>query len=157
EHPADRQAIRPGRIYIAPPDMHLLIEDGRVRLGHGPRENGHRPAVDPLFRTAARWYGERVVRIILSGSGDDGTGGLEFIKKRGGFTIVQDPADSFHPQMPRSGLENVDVDACLPAAEIPLLLMKIVQPGSNDPGGPRAEGDEMNQREIERDKTRQAE
>ena len=93
-NPLDREDIQRGRIYVAPPDHHLTIEDGKVRVIHGPRENRHRPAIDPLFRTAAREYGPRVVGVILSGLQDDGAAGLYAVKQRGGITIVQDPNDA---------------------------------------------------------------
>jgi len=126
EQPRDGESIRPGRIYVAPPDNHLLIEDGKVRVRHGPKENRHRPAIDPLFRSAARWYGPRVVGVVLTGALDDGTAGLLAIKKRRGVAIVQDPADAFCGDMPRSAMETVDVDYVAPLDRIPELLQKII-------------------------------
>src|SRR5207253_2638272 len=92
-HPHNGESILPGRIYIAPPDRHLLITDSRIELSHGPKENYARPAVDPLFRTAAQTYGSRVIGVILTGLLDDGTAGLVEIKRRGGIAVVQDPED----------------------------------------------------------------
>ncbi len=125
-HPRDGEPIRVGRIYVAPPDHHLAIEDGRVRVTRGPRENRHRPGIDPLFRSAARWYGSRVVGVVLTGSLDDGTAGLLAIKKRGGIAIVQDPADAFCGDMPRSAIETVAVDHVAPLEQIPELLQELV-------------------------------
>ena len=126
EHPRDGEPIRMGRIYVAPPDHHLLIEDGKVRVARGPRENRHRPAIDPLFRSAARWYGPRVIGIVLTGSLDDGTAGLLSIKKRGGTAIVQDPEDAFCSDMPRTAMETVAVDYVEPVDRIPELLQELV-------------------------------
>ncbi len=128
-HPADGEAILPGRIYVAPPDHHLLVDEGRVRVTRGPSENGHRPAVDPLFRSAARACGPNAVGVILSGTLDDGTAGLLAIKQRGGFTVVQDPEEALFSGMPRSAVENVDTDAVVPAAEIgPMLALLTRRP-----------------------------
>ena len=125
-HARDNDPIRVGHIYVAPPDNHLVLEDGRVRVTHGPKENRHRPAVDPLFRSAARWYGQRVIGVVLTGSLDDGTAGLLAIKKRGGIAIVQDPEDAIAPGMPQSALEIVRVDYVASVEQIPALLNKLV-------------------------------
>jgi two-component system, chemotaxis family, protein-glutamate methylesterase/glutaminase len=127
KHPADGEAIEMGKVYVAPPDHHLLLDYGRIRLTKGPKENRFRPAVDPLFRSAAYSYGSRVVGVVLSGALDDGTAGLWAIKDRGGITVVQDPADADQPSMPSSALANVQVDYCLPVAEIPPVLVTLTQ------------------------------
>lgn len=121
----DMEQIRPGRIYVAPPDHHLLVERSVVRVTRGPKENRHRPAVDPLFRSAAYAYGARVTGIVLTGNLDDGTAGLWAIKHRGGTAIVQDPREALYPSMPQSALNHVAVDYCLPLAEIPALLVRL--------------------------------
>jgi two-component system chemotaxis response regulator CheB len=126
-HPADGELIEYGKIYVAPPDHHLLLELGRIRLTKGPKENRFRPAVDPLFRSAAYVYGSRVVGVVLSGALDDGTAGLWAIKDRGGVAVVQDPADAEQPSMPRSALANVQVDHRLPVSEIPPLLVTLTE------------------------------
>lgn len=126
-HAVDGELIRQGRIYVAPPDHHLVLEDGRVRLTRGPKENRHRPAIDPLFRSAARWYGPRVIGIVLTGALDDGTVGLITIKNRGGLAIVQDPEEAFCSSMPRSAMEHVDVDHVASLARIPELLEEAVR------------------------------
>src|SRR5207244_2427388 len=107
KHAVDGEAIQAGRIYVAPPDHHLLVKPGYVRVAHGPRENGHRPAVDALFRTAARTYGHRVAGVVLTGVLDDGTAGLIAVKLRGGAALVQHPDDALYDGMPRSALDNV--------------------------------------------------
>ncbi|HEX8145479.1 MAG TPA: chemotaxis protein CheB [Pyrinomonadaceae bacterium] len=116
----NREHIQPGRIYVAPPDYHTLVEPGTIRLMRGPKENRFRPAIDPLFRSAASVYGPMAVGVILSGNLDDGTAGLRAIKQLGGTTIVQDPEDALFSSMPRSALEHVRVDYCLPVAEMPV-------------------------------------
>lgn len=121
-HPKDGDEIHYGRIYVAPPDHHMVLEPGRIRVVHGPSENGVRPAVDPLFRSAAREYGPRVVGIVLTGSLDDGTAGLAAIKNAGGIAVVQNPAEAFAPSMPRSAIEYVRADHILPLQEIAVLI-----------------------------------
>lgn len=117
--------IAPGRVYVAPPDRHLLLEPGRMCLTRGPKENRFRPAVDPLFRSAAQTYGPRVVGIILSGGLDDGTAGLQTIKQLGGTAIVQDPAEAWAASMPQSAMQHVRVDHVLRAEEIAPLLVRL--------------------------------
>ena len=124
-HATDGEAIRMGRIYVAPPDKHMLLEDGRIRVVHGPKENRHRPAIDPLFRSAARWYGAQVIGIVLTGSLDDGTAGLLSIKKAGGLAMVQDPDEAFCSDMPRNALEIVDVDHVASVRKIAKLLLQL--------------------------------
>ena len=129
KHPADGESIEMGKIYIAPPDHHLLLEFGRIRLTKGPKENRFRPAIDPLFRSAAYAYGSRVVGVVLSGALDDGTAGLWAIKDRRGIAVVQDPAEAEQSSMPASALANVQVDHCVPVSEIPPLLVGLTQRG----------------------------
>ena len=125
-HPKNGDPIQAGHIYVAPPDHHLVVELGHVRLTRGPRENWARPAVDPLFRSAARAYGPAVTGVILTGGLNDGTAGLYEVKQCGGTTVVQDPGDAVNPSMPRSALEHVVVDHCLPLAGMPALLATLV-------------------------------
>jgi two-component system chemotaxis response regulator CheB len=112
---------------VAPPDRHLIVERGRIRLSRDPRENGSRPSVDVLFRTAADTYGPDVVGIVLSGALGDGAAGLRAVKSRGGLVVVQDPAEAPFTGMPRTALERVDVDMVLRAAEIGSLLRALAQ------------------------------
>ncbi|RKH52501.1 chemotaxis protein CheB [Corallococcus llansteffanensis] len=125
-HPEDGEPLKQGRIYVAPNDRHLLVEPGHVKVVKGPRENGHRPAVDPLFRSAASAYGPRVVGAVLTGALDCGTAGLLAVKKEGGVAVVQDPRDAFCRDMPRSALEFVAVDHCVPMSELASLLVRLV-------------------------------
>lgn len=122
KYPLDGETMKAGTAYVAPPNRHLVVEDGLVRLSSGPRENRHRPAVDVLFRSAARSYRDRVVGIVLSGWLDDGTAGLYSIKSRGGLTLVQDPEEALAYSMPRSALERVDPHYVLKAAQIGAFL-----------------------------------
>lgn len=103
----DGEPLRTGTAYVAQPDFHLLIRDGRIRLGPGPRENGHRPAADPLFRSAARWYADRVVAVVLSGTLDDGAAGAAAVAAAGGTVMVQDPDEAMHSGMPLATLAAV--------------------------------------------------
>jgi two-component system chemotaxis response regulator CheB len=124
---SDGEQVRKGRIYVAPPDYHLLVLDGRVRLSRGPAENGHRPAIDPLFRSVARAYGPRAIGVVLSGSRDDGSAGLAAIARRGGLTVVQDPEEAIYPSMPIAALNSVNVDYVRPAVKIGPLLDEITR------------------------------
>ncbi len=126
QHPSDGMPIHAGQIYVAPPDHHMLVEPGRVRLTRGPRENWARPAVDPLFRSAAHAYGAGVVGVILTGGLNDGTAGLLEVKRQGGVTVVQDPGEAEDPSMPRSALQHVQVHHCLPLRSMPALLSELV-------------------------------
>ena len=125
-HAEDGQPLEKATIYVAPPDHHMLVQDGRIRLSRGPKEHHTRPAVDPLFRSAALAAGPRVVGVVLTGRLDDGTAGLSAIKQCGGIAVVQDPAEAEHPGMPRSALQSVAVDHCLPLEGIAAQLQRLV-------------------------------
>jgi two-component system, chemotaxis family, protein-glutamate methylesterase/glutaminase len=114
----DGAPIIRSRAYIAPPDHHVLVEQEHIHLSTGPKENRSRPAINPLFRSAALAYGTRVIGVILTGMLDDGTLGLWEIKRRGGICVVQSPNDAEHDQMPESAVKNVKVDYVLPLKEI---------------------------------------
>src|SRR4051794_24790246 len=146
-HPADRDRIEYGRIYVAPPDHHMTLEQDTIRIVHGPSENGYRPAVDPLFRSAARVYGPRVVGVILTGALDDGTAGLAAVKEAGGVAIVQDPDEAFASSMPRSARAFVKVDHVLPVREIGALIAGL----TNEQTGMRPAEDGPLVRAIETD------
>jgi two-component system, chemotaxis family, protein-glutamate methylesterase/glutaminase len=126
-HPADGEPIRPETVYVAPPDRHLLIRPGRILLSRGPQENHTRPAVDPLFRSAALAYGPRVIGVVLTGYLDCGTAGLLSIKARGGVAIVQDPRDAEVPEMPASAIRHATVDHVAALRDIPALLGRLVE------------------------------
>jgi two-component system chemotaxis response regulator CheB len=124
-HAVDGAPIEHGRIYVAPPDMHLLLRAGHMHLRRGPKENHTRPSADPLFRTAALAFGPRVVGVVLTGNLDDGTAGLFAIAGAGGVTVVQDPEDASYPGMPSSAIENVAVDHILPLDEIAPMIYRL--------------------------------
>jgi two-component system, chemotaxis family, protein-glutamate methylesterase/glutaminase len=128
-HPKDGEAFRRGRIYVAPPDLHMLVSGGRVLLRRGPHENRTRPAADVLFRSAAASHGGRVVGVVLTGLLDDGTAGLIAVKRCGGVSVVQDPADATWPGMPRNALLRDSVDHSVPLAGLPARLVA-------EPAGP---------------------
>ena len=123
----DFEDIRPQHVYVCPAAVHLVAERTRFRLDTGARENRSRPAIDKLFRTAARSFGARAAGVVLSGMLDDGTAGLAAIKARGGLTVVQDPDEALFADMPRNALENVAVDAVLPAARIGEMLIEFAR------------------------------
>ncbi|HET9015786.1 MAG TPA: chemotaxis protein CheB [Thermomicrobiaceae bacterium] len=121
-HAHDGDLLEAGRIYVAPPDWHLVVNGMDLALSHAPAENGHRPAIDVLLRSVARTWNGRGIGVILSGTGDDGTAGLGVLRARGGVAIVQDPVEAIFAAMPRSALENVDVTYCVPVADMGPLL-----------------------------------
>jgi two-component system chemotaxis response regulator CheB len=133
----DGMALRPGRIHVAPPDQHLLVERGRLRVVHGPRENRHRPAIDPLFRSAAWAYGPRVVGVVLTGNLDDGTAGLWAIKTCGGITVVQDPETAAQPEMPLNALRHNRIDHRVPLEQMGPLLGRLARQPVELHGPPR--------------------
>jgi two-component system chemotaxis response regulator CheB len=127
------ETIQPGRVYVAPPDNHLLVRAGYVHVVRGPKENGHRPAVDPLFRSAAAVYGPRVVGVVLTGHLDCGTAGMMSIKARGGVGVAQDPREAEAPEMPRHAIEHAGIDHVVTLADMPALLTRLVA----EPAGAR--------------------
>lgn len=128
----DGEPIERGRIYVAPPDRHLLVQEGRVRLSRGPRENRCRPAADPLFRSAATTYGPRVIGVVLTGLLDDGAAGIVAIKRCGGITVAQDPADAKFPGMPGNAVATGMVDYQVKAAELGETLARLVRTPAGD-------------------------
>jgi two-component system chemotaxis response regulator CheB len=128
----DSAPIVPGEIRVAPPGVHLLLEHGFMRLSLGARENRHRPAIDPLFRSAAAAYGQAVIGVVLTGSLDDGAAGLLAIKKHGGIAVVQDPADALQASMPGNALIATPVDHCVPLVRIPSLLLELIRHPASD-------------------------
>lgn len=126
-HAQDQQGFKSGTIYVAPSDQHMLIVEGKILITKGARENRSRPAIDPLFRSAAVAYGNRVVGIILTGYLDDGTSGMMAIKRCGGVCVAQDPEDASYPDMPLSVIANVGADYILPVADMGALLSELVR------------------------------
>jgi two-component system chemotaxis response regulator CheB len=122
----DGDKLEASRAFVAPPDHHLLIDGDALRLQRGPRENGFRPAVDPLFRSAAVYHGVRAIGVVLSGLLDDGSQGLREIKRQGGIAVVQEPSDAFASAMPLAALRSTSVDHVLPAAAIGPLIAQLV-------------------------------
>jgi two-component system chemotaxis response regulator CheB len=136
-HAANGMPALPGRIHVAPPGHHLLLDGDRLMLSRGPKEHHTRPAIDPLFRSAALSAGPRVIGVVLTGRLDDGSAGLQAIKACGGLAVVQDPADAEEPGMPRSALAAVAADHCVPLAAVAPLLAELVrQPAPPPPSAP---------------------
>ena len=125
-HPTDGMSIEQQHIYIAPPDYHMQLELGIIRVVRGPKEHRNRPAIDPLFRSAAEVYGPRTIGVVLTGALTDGTLGLAVIHQQSGITIVQDPKDALYPSMPMSAQALVPVDYVLPLKAIGPLLAQLV-------------------------------
>src|SRR3954470_4241588 len=124
---ADGVPVEPGCVVVAPPDQHLVVADGRYALRHGPRENGHRPAIDPLFTTTGEAYGPNAIGVVLTGTLDDGAAGLAAIKLGGGLAVVQDPEDALYPSMPLNALARVEADHVVPLAEVAPTLVRLVR------------------------------
>ena len=142
-HAVDGEPFYPGQIYVAPPDRHLVLEPGgRTRLTRGPRENHHRPAVDPLFRSAAKHYGDRVIGVVLTGSLYDGAAGLMAIRGAGGLAVVQDANDAAVAAMPLNATQIAGADRVVPLAELAPLLVDLVR-GLTTPEGRGAAVDPM--------------
>jgi two-component system chemotaxis response regulator CheB len=132
-HAVHGDRLTRGRVYVAPPDHHLTVVDGVIALSHGPTINGLRPAVDPLFQSAARAYGSRVLAVVLTGGGDDGTAGLIEVKRTGGLAVAQDPEEAVHPAMPQSAIEFVDVDHVLRLRDIAVLINRQASAAEGEP------------------------
>ena len=124
-HPQSNEQLKQGRVYVAPPNRHLVIEDGNMSLNTGPTENRHRPAIDPMFRSAATAFDGKTIGVVLTGTLDDGAAGLWEIKKRGGIAVVQAPDDATHPDMPISAIKSVAVDHVVPIKEMGALLSQL--------------------------------
>jgi two-component system chemotaxis response regulator CheB len=125
EPASDGALIRPGHIYVGVADRHLFLEGKRIRITRGPKENRMRPAVDVLFRSAAHSFGPRVIGVVLTGNLNDGTAGLQAVKKHGGIALVQSPEDALYPSMPQNALEHVAVDYVLSIAEMPQVIASL--------------------------------
>lgn len=128
-HPKDGERVEKGRIYVAPPNYHMMLGTNRIHLVRGPREHGVRPAVDPLFRSAALRFGPRVVGVVLSGNLDDGTAGLEIIKARGGTSLVQDPEEAQYRGMVDSAIRNGYADEILTVGKLAVRLAELAGEG----------------------------
>jgi two-component system, chemotaxis family, protein-glutamate methylesterase/glutaminase len=127
EQAQDGAALEPNRIYVAAPDHHLLVVDGHVRVVRGPHENGHRPAIDPLFRSAAVSYRERAIAVVLTGALDDGAAGSAAISKLGGRVLVQDPGEAVFPDMPRNAIQANEPHAVLPLEQLGAAVATLVR------------------------------
>ncbi len=146
KHAVDGELLLMGRIYVAPPDHHLLVQGGKISLTRGPAENNHRPAIDTLFRAAARAYGPRTVGIVLNGTLDDGTAGLQSIKSCGGLALVQDPKEAMFTGMPISAIENAAVDGIFTIAGLAQTVTRLA--GDSPAGKNTAASEQAAQKEI---------
>ncbi len=125
--PDESASFRHGVVYVAPRDRHLVFDDSQIQLNRGPKEHRTRPAIDPLFVSAARTLGTRVIGVLLSGSGEDGVRGLVAIKSAGGLSLVQDPDEAQFSAMPERAIRNDDVDAILPLARIASMIVELAR------------------------------
>jgi two-component system chemotaxis response regulator CheB len=146
-HPRDREPMLAGHIYVAPPDRHLIVHDGALRVTRGAWENGYRPSIDALFRSAAHWYGSAVIGVVLSGALDDGAAGLAAIHEQGGLSIVQDPSDAAVRDMPDHALVTVPTARVMPAREIAGTINRV----TTDPSAQHARGPRVLAREVAED------
>jgi two-component system, chemotaxis family, protein-glutamate methylesterase/glutaminase len=137
-HPVHGEKIEKGKIYVAPPDNHLQVRNGTIDVVRGPKDNGHRPAVDVLFRSAAAAYGARVIGVVLSGYQDCGTAGMMSIKARGGIAVAQDPDSALVGEMPRHVIDRVAVDHVVHPLELPGLLARLIASPAGPPVDPSA-------------------
>jgi two-component system chemotaxis response regulator CheB len=133
----DGQWFEKGKVYVAPADFHLLVEGEKLRVFRGPKENLHRPAIDPLFRSAAVYCGPRVVGIILSGMQNDGVAGLQTVRQCGGKVIVQDPKEALFRSMPENALQNESADFCLPSSAIAEVIQKLATTAADTVQSPK--------------------
>src|SRR5262245_24221290 len=146
-HPLHDERIEQGTIYIAPPDNHLMLRPGAMEVVRGPKENGHRPAVNALFRTASAAYGKRVIGVVLSGYQDCGTAGMLSIKARGGVSVVQSPRTAAAADMPQSVIDHVAVDHVIDPRELGALLVRLTKSSLTERSGPAASGPAIEQLE----------
>jgi two-component system chemotaxis response regulator CheB len=131
----DGEPLQPGRVYVAPPDRHLLVVDGLIRTSRGPRQNGLRPSADPLFRSAALYGGPRTIAVVLSGTLDDAALGAATVERLGGRVIVQDPADAAYNSMPRCALATTRHPEIRPGGKIADLLIRLTREKAEIPAG----------------------
>jgi two-component system, chemotaxis family, protein-glutamate methylesterase/glutaminase len=147
KHARDGEKIAASCVYVAPPDRHLMLLPGRIQLLRGPQENRHRPAIDPLFRTAAKAYGKRVIAVLLSGLLDDGSVGLGIVKAAGGVAIVEDPREAEFSMMPAAAIQRATPDFVLPAAQISKKIQELIRdPWPTDLSTTRSTGPEESAR-----------
>ena len=147
KHPQNGETVEPGVVYVAPPDHHLLLEDDRVLVARGPKENRFRPSIDALFRSAAYTYGPRVIGVVLTGYLDDGTSGLWSVQRMGGVAVVQEPRDAEQPSMPTNALEFVAADYVVPLSQLAALLVRLTQ--EHAPAKTRLPADQLDLLQIE--------
>lgn len=129
----DGELVKEGRIYLAPPDRHLIVEGHNLKLGFGPEENHSRPAIDPMFRSTAICCGFRSIGLILTGALGDGASGLQTLGTHGGITVVQNPTDATVPDMPLSAMNRMEPDYVVPLSEMPALLARLTLQPAGEP------------------------